>query len=75
MAERLPRITASEALRKLRRDGWVIERQAGSHATLRHPVKTGQLTLPMHVGRIVKLGVMRSIITNAGLTPEEFRRL
>ena len=51
---RLPRITAVQLLRALRRDGWQQVRQSGSHATFRHPVKLGSVTVPRHAGVIIK---------------------
>ncbi|MBI2941185.1 MAG: type II toxin-antitoxin system HicA family toxin, partial [Chloroflexi bacterium] len=37
MSPRLPRITAAELLRALRRAGWQQHRQTGSHLHLVHP--------------------------------------
>ncbi len=76
MAARMPRTTASEALRKLRRDGWVIARQRGtSHAILTHPTKPGRVTVPVHVGQSLGPKIMGAILHQAGLTSEEFRKL
>jgi len=37
MSPRLPRITGTEVIRALRRAGWHIQHQHGSHVYLRHP--------------------------------------
>ncbi len=58
----------------LERAGWEIKRQRGSHAVLRkvgHPLL---VTIPRH-RRDVPRGTLRAIITDAGMTVEEFVRL
>jgi predicted RNA binding protein YcfA (HicA-like mRNA interferase family) len=71
---KLPRVTAREAIRVLRRDGWQITSQAGSHAQLTHPSKAGKVTVPMHGGDI-KPGTLGGILRQAGLSPDQFRAL
>jgi predicted RNA binding protein YcfA (HicA-like mRNA interferase family) len=75
MPGRLPRLTADELLRVLRRDGWFVSRQAGSHVVLRHPTKAGRVVVPVHSGTIVKLGTLAGILDDAGLTAEDVARL
>lgn len=72
---RLPRVTAAEALRALRRDGWYIDRQSGSHAILMHPAKGGRVTIARHAGAVVKPKTLASILEQASLTVEEFQEL
>lgn len=73
---RLPRLTASDLLRALRRDGWEIVRQRGtSHAQLKHSTKPGRVTLAMHSGDIVAPKTLTTILVQAGLTPDELRDL
>ncbi len=38
----------SEFLRLLKRDGWYVVRQKGSHMQLRHSTKNGRLTFANH---------------------------
>lgn len=71
---KLPRVTAREMIRALRRAGWQVTSQAGSHAHLNHPTKSGEVTVPMHGGDI-KDGTLRSILRQAGITPDELRGL
>ena len=75
MAGRLPGVTADEVLRALRRDGWYIDEQEGSHVSLRHPRKRGYVTIAYHRGRILRLKTLTSILRQAGLTVAEFRSL
>ncbi|MDI6748706.1 MAG: type II toxin-antitoxin system HicA family toxin [Pseudomonadota bacterium] len=65
--------SAREILRRLLRAGFVEVRQTGSHKILRHP--DGRMTyIAMHPGD-VPTGTFRSILKQAGLSPEEFNRL
>ena len=71
---RMPTVTAKEAIRALRRDGWQITSQVGNHAHLTHATKPGKVTVAMHGGTI-KDGTMNSILKQAGLTADQFREL
>jgi predicted RNA binding protein YcfA (HicA-like mRNA interferase family) len=62
-------------LRALRRDGWFIVRQKGSHAMLRHAEKSGLLVVPRDRGRILGTGLTADILQDAGLTAEELHEL
>ncbi len=75
MADRLPRVTADQVLRALRRDGWHPDDQSGSHISLRHPQRPGYVTVPYHRRRTLKLKTIASIVRQAGLTVNEFREL
>lgn len=75
MSPKLPRITATECERAVRRDGWFQVRQVGSHRTFQHPTKPGTIVIPMHARRDIKPGTLKSIIDTMGLTVEEFRGL
>jgi predicted RNA binding protein YcfA (HicA-like mRNA interferase family) len=75
MSPRLPRITASELLRALRRSGWQVARQQGSHAQLTHPNRLGRVTIPTHAGETVKPFILSSVLDQAGLTADELRSL
>lgn len=57
----------SELIRKLKRDGWFVVRQSGSHIMMQHPTKPGQLVVPDHGSKELASGTARSIIKKAGL--------
>ncbi|MDO8669895.1 MAG: type II toxin-antitoxin system HicA family toxin [Dehalococcoidia bacterium] len=59
----------------LKRDGWHEVRQTGSHVILQHDVKAGHVVVPVHSGRILKTGLLSSLLEDAGLSPEDLRRL
>jgi predicted RNA binding protein YcfA (HicA-like mRNA interferase family) len=75
MSPRMPRITAVELLRALRRDGWQQVRQHGSHIILKHPSKVGRVTVPMHRNKILRLQTLESIVEQAELTIDELLEL
>jgi len=57
----------NELFKLLKRDGWIIIRQKGSHIILRHPVKSEQLTIPNHPGKEVKKGLLKAIMKQANI--------
>ena len=64
---------AREALAKLQRAGFLVRRQSGSHAVLRHP-DGRQTYVSLHPGDIPS-GTFRAILKQAALTEDEFRKL
>jgi predicted RNA binding protein YcfA (HicA-like mRNA interferase family) len=61
-----------DVVRALGRVGFVIKRQSGSHMILEHP--DGRWTVvPRHAS--IKVGTMKSIIEDVGLTDKEFLKL
>ena len=75
MADRLPRVTAVQVVRALHRDGWIDDRQLGSHLVLLHPRRGGRVVVPMHRGKILQPRTLSDILKQAGLTPDDLRRL
>ena len=71
---RLPRVSATELLRALRRDGWVDDHQTGSHIILIHPTKQGRVSVPFHRGTM-RTGTIEGIVKQAGLSADDLRRL
>jgi predicted RNA binding protein YcfA (HicA-like mRNA interferase family) len=69
--ERQPRLTGRELLAALRRAGWEVVRQRGSHARLAHPAHAQRVTIAVHAGAIVKPGTLRGVLDQAGLTVDE----
>ena len=64
---------AREVLARLKRAGFVVKRQSGSHVVLRH-ADGRQTYVAMHTEDAPK-GTFRSILRQAGLTEEQFRNL
>jgi predicted RNA binding protein YcfA (HicA-like mRNA interferase family) len=67
----LPILKPREAVRVLERLGFVQVRQRGSHRQFRHP-DGHQTTVPDHGSRDLSPIILRQIIKDIGLTPDEF---
>ncbi|MCD4727482.1 MAG: type II toxin-antitoxin system HicA family toxin [Pirellulales bacterium] len=72
MPSKVPRISGKDAVRAFRKAGYFLDRIRGSHHILRHPNKRAHLSIPVHKGRTVGVGLLCSQIAVAGLTVEEF---
>jgi predicted RNA binding protein YcfA (HicA-like mRNA interferase family) len=72
---RLPRLTGSEVVAALRRTGWHVDRMRGSHAQMRREGRPGTVTVPVHAHEVLPPFVLRSILTQAGLTVDDLERL
>jgi predicted RNA binding protein YcfA (HicA-like mRNA interferase family) len=72
--ERLPRITAAEVIKALKRAGFFIARQSGSHKIFKNEAGK-RVTVPYHKGKIIHLKVLLSILRDADLSVERFKEL
>ncbi|MBI3979568.1 MAG: type II toxin-antitoxin system HicA family toxin [Chloroflexi bacterium] len=68
-------MTAAELVRALERDGWYRHHQVGSHLILKHPRKPGRVSVPVHARKTIKLGTLKGILDDAGLSVDELRAL
>jgi predicted RNA binding protein YcfA (HicA-like mRNA interferase family) len=55
--------------RRLERDGWILERVAGSHHVFKPPADTGKAVLP-HPKKDLGRGLVRNIYKQAGWQPD-----
>ena len=69
---RMPQVTGRELLRFLKAQGFVEDRQTGSHLTLRHEGRKVLVTVPVHTGCDVGRGLAVRILKDAGFSVEEF---
>ena len=60
-------IKSSELVRILKKDGWFVIRQTGSHMTMIHPAKSGKVVCPFHGSNEVSKGLEIKILKDAGL--------
>jgi len=74
MTKRLPAIRPTEVVRALELAGWQMHRQRGSHLIMHKPGSRNLVVVPMH-NRDLPGGTLRGIITDAGLTTDEFIEL
>jgi predicted RNA binding protein YcfA (HicA-like mRNA interferase family) len=72
---RMPQVTAEELVQFLKRQGFVEDRQTGSHLTLRQEERPVSVTVPMHSGRDLGRGLAVRILRDAGFTVDDFIRL
>lgn len=68
---RLPIVSPAQMARILKHLGFSFVRQKGSHAFFRHP--DGRATVvPIHRGEDLGRGLIRAILRDIELSPEEF---
>ena len=72
MSERLPALKANDLIRVLKKDGFILVHQKGSHATYKHPATQKRVTIPIHPGKDLKRGLLKGILNDLNLTNEEF---
>jgi len=72
---RLPALSYEKVIKALRRDGWAVIRQRGSHIRLHKHTRTGVLKLTIPAHSPVKRSTLAHILRQARLTKEEFESL
>jgi predicted RNA binding protein YcfA (HicA-like mRNA interferase family) len=72
---RLPQLTARELIRFLKSQGFVEDRQRGSHLTLWHDGRGISITVPVHTGADLGRGLAARILKDAGFSVEDYLRL
>lgn len=70
----LPRVNAKEILAVLSKAGFAQVRQSGSHKILRNTIGK-RVTVPFHGNKTLHPKVLKSILIDAELTPEELKEL
>jgi len=69
---KLPRWSGRKIIRVFKKAGWIVDHIEGSHHIL---VKEGAeeiLVMPVHGTKPIKVGLLKGLIKDAGLTNEEF---
>lgn len=71
---KLPALTGKEIVSRLKKAGFVIERQRGSHIFLKHA--DGRATVvPVHSGETIGPGLLSKIIRDVEMTRDDFLKL
>ena len=70
----VPAVRGDRLVKALELAGFVVTRVSGSHHRLRHPDGRAT-TVPVHSGRDVPKGTLRSVLGDAGLTVDELLKL
>ena len=60
-----------DLLKRLRADGWVLDRTRGSHQVYRHPTKPGIVVVPGTAGKALAPGTLHNILRQAQLDETE----
>lgn len=72
MGEKFPVCSASAVVRVIRKRGFVLTGQKGSHQKWRHA--DGRMVIvAMHGAKSIPMGTLKSIIEGAKLAPNDFR--
>lgn len=67
-----PVISGEKAISAFRRAGFAVVRITGSHHIMKKVGHPNRLSVPVHKGKTVGLGLLEAQIEAAGLTIEEF---
>ena len=68
-------MTAHELVRFLQKQGFVEDRQSGSHLTLWHAGRNVSVTIPVHTGCDIGRGLAVRILKDAGFSVDDYLRL
>ena len=75
MSTKFPVVSAKDAIKAFEKIGYEIVRQKGSHIRMRNytdPI-CQPITIPNH--KTLKVGLLRNLLNDAGLSIEEFKKL
>ncbi|OIP64680.1 MAG: hypothetical protein CO150_07570 [Nitrospirae bacterium CG_4_9_14_3_um_filter_53_35] len=72
---KVPSLGYEEVIKALRRGGWVVVRQKGSHIRLQKHTQTEVLKLTVPAHRPIKRSTLSHILRQARLTVDEFLNL
>ena len=75
---RLPRIEGRALIRAMERDGFEVVRVKGSHFILQKTFADGEvmtIPVPVHAGRIIKVGTLSGILRKARIGRERLKVL
>ena len=73
MAGFLRLCSGAEAVRKFQSVGWKVNRQKASHVMMTKPEYQYTLSIPQH--KELGPGLLRKLLRQAEISPEEFNRL
>jgi len=71
---KLSPIGSNKLIKILTKEGFILIRQKGSHARLEH-TDGRKTSVPVHTGENVRIGLLRKILRDINLTPEQFNKI
>lgn len=60
-------MTAHDLIKKLEANGWVFDRQNGSHKVYKHPTNPANISIPEHGKKDLGTGMLHKLLKKAGL--------
>ena len=71
---KVPSLTGKDIVALLKKEGFILERQRGSHVFLRHP--DGRATVvPVHSGEVIGPGLLTKIMRNIEITKDDLLKM
>jgi predicted RNA binding protein YcfA (HicA-like mRNA interferase family) len=74
LSPKLPRLTAKQLIKKLNDNGYILFEVRGSHHHFIHPQEQRKVTIPVHAGKIIGPGLLKAILRQLKLKPEDLLR-
>ena len=71
----LHNLKPEKVVKAFERAGWINKGQRGSHVILVKQGNPNILSIPVHKGKPIKIGLLKNQIRKSGLTEEEFLKL
>ena len=71
MTDKLPRVSAADAVRVLEKAGFYLVRQSGSHKIFKN-AEGKRATIPFHSGKELHPKILKSILRDADLMLKNF---
>jgi len=74
LSSRLPRLTAKELIRILKKKGFVLIASQGSHQHFVNQDRSNlRVTIPVHSGKIIGPGLLKAILKQARLDVKDIK--
>lgn len=70
--KKLPALSAKKVEKAIKRAGFVLVRQKGSHAIYVNPLTKNKTIIPIHSSKTIKKPLLMAIIKDCELTIKEF---
>ena len=71
MSKKLPRLTALEIIKVLKKLGFEESRSSGSHRIYKNNDKSKRIVIPFHSGKIIHPKIVKDLITVCNITLED----
>ena len=75
MSPKLPVIKAKQLIKVVKRLGFELDRQSGSHAIYYRKSDKRRIVIPIHAGKDIKPKTLYGIIKDLNLDVDEFKKL